>query len=108
MLNWHSKALLGPVNNFCRHQISDGSFEQMFGFNPGQLHRRRNARHEFDKLVIEQRHARFERNSHAHAIDFGKYVAGQISLAVDVEQGIERRAGRHVAAELAEVSADVA
>src|SRR6185295_4396026 len=89
-LDRDTKSLLRPVENFGRNQISDCSLEQVFGLEPGQLQGRGNACDKLDQLVIEQRRSRLQRHSHTHAIDFREYVAGQISLTVEIQQTIER------------------
>src|SRR6266516_451038 len=75
----------------------------MFSFESSQLHRCGNTCDEFNQLMIKQRHPCLQRNRHTHAINFCKYVPGQVCFAVDVEQGVKFGISTHVATEFPEI-----
>ncbi len=49
----------------------------------------RNARRELDQLVVEQRHAAFERHRHAHLVGQEQQVVGQLRLRIDGQHPVE-------------------
>jgi len=82
----HIEASLWAVNDRVRNQPAHRFLQDVLGHAIAQLERGGNCPDELYQLVIEQRRARFNRMGHAHPINFRQYVAGQISLAVKIEQ----------------------
>src|SRR2546423_5041363 len=93
LLDGHAEALLGPVQNFRRHEVAHRALEDVLRLKAAHLQRGGDARDELYQLLVEQRHARFERGGHAHPVNLRQDVAGQVRLAVNVEQFVERFAG---------------
>src|ERR1051325_10935586 len=57
----YSESLLGSIENLRGYQISRDALQQMLCFHAGQFQRRGNGGDEVDQLVVQQRHAHFER-----------------------------------------------
>ena len=91
LIDGNAETPFGSIENFRGHLIPHGALEDMLGFQPFHLHRRRNARaDEFNQLMIEQRHTHLQGHCHAHAIYLREDVAGQVRFAVEIEQWVER------------------
>ena len=55
--------------------------------------------------MIEKGRARLQRHGHAHAVDFGQNVAGQVRLTVEVQERVEWLFARRARACVAELLA---
>src|ERR1044071_9081445 len=88
-LDRHAEALLLTIDYLVGNQPPNCRLQNVLPDRAPQLERSGNRLNELNELVIQQRLARFYRVGHAHAIDLREDVAGEISLAVEVEQMIE-------------------
>src|SRR5439155_19657326 len=88
--NRKAEAHLGPRQDLVRDKALNRALENVFCFSSSELKRGGNPSHEIDQFVIQKRRARFERSCHAHPIHFREDVAGQVSLAIKVKEGVER------------------
>ena len=52
LLDGHAEALLGPVQNFRRHQVAHRALEDVFGLEAAHLQRGGDARDELYQLVV--------------------------------------------------------
>jgi len=99
------EAVLGAVDDLARDPAFQQPAEQVLASTVLHLEGRRNRRGKLEQLVIEQRYACLERNSHAHLVDLGQDIVDEVGLDVDVEcpvQRIGRRARVVCAAESGE------
>jgi hypothetical protein len=76
------------VDNDFGNDAFDGLFQNVFRFLPAQLERAGDSLHKFDQLVVEKRRTRLDGIRHAHPVNLGHDVAGQISFAVEIHQPI--------------------
>src|SRR5258708_1218471 len=61
------EAVLRPVDDLVRQKSSKSLLEDVLGLSVAKFEFGRNRCCKFDKLVIEQRHSRLDRVSHAHS-----------------------------------------
>src|SRR5438270_8004022 len=89
------KPLLFAVQHFTRNSNPLRQFLQNLLSRSGLkfvLHRQ--TRDPFNELMIEKGTPDLERCSHAHSIDLGQDIGGEVSLGIEVEQAAKRIAGR--------------
>ena len=87
----YRKAHLRPVEDRCRQYIGHCFAENALGRPARQLPVVRQAGAELHELVIEERHAAFDRRSHAHLVLLHQQL-DEVRLDVGVQQAIEQGA----------------
>ena len=92
-----------PKPRFLRSRMSRGSspptrlLHHVLQPAAADLHLLRHARGELDQLVVEQRHAAFERHRHAHLVGEQQQVVGQLRLGVHGQHAVQRVVAARVA-----------
>src|SRR5712671_3831325 len=87
MGQWHRKSLLGTVENTGGNSHYLRQFPQrVFLRAPAKLPPRTQTCNPFYKDMIQKRRPYFKRRGHAHAINLGKDIAGEVSLAVQIHE----------------------
>ena len=103
MRDGNSEPLLGPVQNPFRQHPAQRALEQELGAKPAQLHAQRQVRRVLDEVVVEQRHAPFERGHHRGAVQLDQDVVLQVETHVHQKHLVQwvcvgRRPEVHLAA----------
>src|SRR6266404_33494 len=75
LLQWKTKTLLGSVQNLSGYQVANGVLEDQLCFQTFHFERCWYARDELNQLMVKEWRARFQRNGHAHAINFHKDIS---------------------------------
>src|SRR6185437_3748094 len=74
------KALLGPVQDFSRHQPLEGALEDDLALASALAAGERKTQGPVDEAMVEHRYAHFQAARHRGAIDLGQNIARQPCL----------------------------
>src|SRR4051812_14604215 len=81
-----------PVDDFVMHMAASRLLQNVFAAVP-DLQPGRNARRQFDDLVVEEAHPRFEAVCHGHVVDPFDGVVDQHDLGIDLQRFVHCRRG---------------
>src|ERR1041384_1776298 len=83
------EALLREREQMARQDMFERLAKRMFFAQPVDLQFPRNAEGRLDDAIIEKRRAHFKPDLHAHHVNFGEDVIGQLDLRVHIEHRVD-------------------
>ena len=82
----HAETPLGTREDSLGDASTQYTLEKVLALAPAHPEAGRETTGELHQRVIQERHARFERDGHAHAVQLGQDIPGQIGLDVEILQ----------------------